>query len=103
MSIAKDRRTLKKEVLSWGWETSGDTGIAQDLKGAEVLYACYVQESYEGDAHVVYIKDGVVYEVEAHHCSCNGPEWHPKATTALELIEAWPRNEALAAALAGIL
>lgn len=50
----------------------------------EVLFASDGQEeAYEGHALVIFERNGVLYEVEASHCSCNGyeGEWNPSLTT----------------------
>ena len=69
----------------------GDFGSAQDvlnqwnganLTDAVVIAAVYHQESYEGDAMIVYRKEGKLYEVHDSHCSCNGLDnWNPEETT----------------------
>lgn len=51
----------------------------EQLDGAEVLFAWYEYANYEGDAYVLYRKDGKLYEVHGGHCSCYGLEgqWIP--------------------------
>ena len=58
-----------------------------DLEGVEVLLASYTRENYEGDAFVLFRKDGKLYEVNGYHCSCYGLEgqWEPEETTIEEL------------------
>lgn len=53
------------------------------LDGLEILHAHYDCENYEGNAFVLYRKDGKLYEVNASHCSCYGLEqqWDPEETT----------------------
>jgi hypothetical protein len=53
------------------------------LDGAEVLFAEYTYADYEGNAFVLYRKDGTLYEVSGGHCSCYGLEgqWDPEQTT----------------------
>jgi len=48
----------------------------------EVVFAAYSCEYYEGDAFVLFIKDGKLYEVNGSHCSCYGLEgqWEPEET-----------------------
>lgn len=48
----------------------------------EILFASYGGGSYEGDAFVLYRKDGKLYEVSGSHCSCYGLEgqWGPEET-----------------------
>ena len=49
----------------------------------ELLFASYGGGSYEGDATVVFRKDGKLYEVSGSHCSCYGLEgqWEPEETS----------------------
>ena len=51
--------------------------------GIEFIYACYDTPPYEGYAHVIFVRDGVLYEVNGSHCSCNGLEncWKPEETS----------------------
>lgn len=55
--------------------------------GIEVLLASYTAASYEGDAFVLFRKDGKLYEVNASHCSCYGVEgqWKPEETNVISL------------------
>lgn len=59
-----------------------------EFQGIEVLLASYTYESYEGDAFVLFRKDGNLYEVNGGHCSCYGLEnqWKPEETT-IEALE----------------
>jgi hypothetical protein len=49
----------------------------------EILFASYGGGMYEGDAVVLYRKDGKLYEVQGSHCSCYGLEnqWEPEETS----------------------
>jgi len=49
----------------------------------EILLAEYHNESYEGEAFVLFIQDGKFFEVYGSHCSCYGLEgqWHPEETS----------------------
>lgn len=49
----------------------------------EILFASYGGASYEGDAFVLYARDGKLYEASGSHCSCFGLEgqWAPEETT----------------------
>lgn len=49
----------------------------------EILFASYGGASYEGDAVVIYERNGRLYEVHGGHCSCNGLEdqWSPEETS----------------------
>lgn len=51
--------------------------------GMEVLIADYDQGYYEGEAFVLFRRDGKLYEVNGSHCSCFGLEkqWAPEETT----------------------
>ena len=53
----------------------------------ELLFASYGGGSYEGDAFVLFRKDGKLYEVNGSHCSCNGLEgsWSPEQTSVAAL------------------
>jgi len=54
-----------------------------ELDDIEILFASYTYECYEGDAFVLFRKDGKLFEVNAGHCSCYGLEgqWDPEETT----------------------
>lgn len=54
-----------------------------ELDGCEILFAYYYNEDYEGNAIVIYQKDGKLYEVNGGHCSCYGLEeqWSPEETS----------------------
>lgn len=55
----------------------------EEIRGIELLYCNYTLGSYEGEALVVFKKDGKLYEVNASHCSCYGLEgqWSPEETS----------------------
>lgn len=55
--------------------------------GAVVIAAAYSYEDYSGYAAVVYVHDGVMYEVYGSHCSCSGLEdqWKPEPVQRDEL------------------
>lgn len=61
-----------------------------DLDVCDIIYANYEYENYNGDALVIFTKNGDLYEVNAGHCSCFGLEgqWDPELTTwkALEKV-----------------
>lgn len=59
-----------------------------DISNIEVIYAYYSYENYNGDAHVIYIQDGKLYEVNGSHCSCFGldGQWEPEETTVQALM-----------------
>jgi hypothetical protein len=59
----------------------------------DIVYAGYTYESYSGDALVVFVKDGKLYENNDGHCSCYGLEhWDPEETNAAALLmrQGWP-------------
>lgn len=49
----------------------------------EILWATYTYKDCSGDAHVLFEKDGKLWEVYGSHCSCNGLEgqWEPGLVT----------------------
>lgn len=53
------------------------------LEGATVFLAWYGYGSYCGDSLVIFEKNGLLYEVNGSHCSCNGLEgqWEPEETS----------------------
>lgn len=54
----------------------------------EILVASYGEQSYEGDAFVLFRQDGKLYEVNGSHCSCYGLEdqWEPEEVVVDELV-----------------
>ena len=56
-------------------------------KDVEILLASYGAPSYEGHAFVLFRRDGVLWEVNASHCSCYGLEdqWCPEETSVAAL------------------
>jgi hypothetical protein len=60
----------------------------EDIKDLDILYAAYDCSPYEGYAHVIYVKDKKIYEVNGSHCSCNGLEgmWEPEETSLTALL-----------------
>ena len=49
----------------------------------EILYAYYGLDYYTGMARVLFMRDGILYEVTGDHCSCFGLEgqWLPEVVT----------------------
>lgn len=49
----------------------------------ELLFASYGGGSYEGDATIVWMRDGKLYESHGSHCSCYGLEgqFEPEETS----------------------
>ena len=58
-----------------------------ELAGATILLAHYDIDGYEGDAFVLFERDGKLYEVNGSHCSCYGLEgqWQPEETSVEEI------------------
>lgn len=59
----------------------------EQQQGVEIILASYGGDYYEGDAFVLFRKDGKLYEVNGSHCSCYGLEdqWEPEETTLRDL------------------
>lgn len=58
------------------------------LSGAVVIVAIYAMGDYEGDAMIVFRKDGKLFEAHCSHCSCNGLDrWFPEETTYEALVD----------------
>ena len=77
------------------WSESGLEGVIEDfgvkeadLIGINVLLASYTYRCYEGNAFVLFEKEGRLYEVNGGHCSCFGLEgqWEPDETN-IEVLE----------------
>ena len=57
---------------------------AQQISGRQIIFAAYgTEEEYEGEALVIFEKNGKLYEVNGSHCSCMRLEgqWKPEETT----------------------
>lgn len=56
---------------------------APEYKGVEILLASYSSGCYDGEAFVLFRRDGQLYEVNGSHCSYYGLEgqWEPEPTT----------------------
>lgn len=69
------------------FESCGDLAGTKIFPSAsEVIFASYGGASYEGDATVIFIRDGKIYENHDSHCSCNGLDsWAPEETTVAAL------------------
>lgn len=62
-------------------------------KANGIIAALYGQESYEGSAFVLLVRDGKLYEVHGSHCSCMGLEdqWSEEETSTAALRKrTWP-------------
>ncbi len=75
------REDMVGSFSEWSWRN--EESKSPDMTGVEVLLASYGTPAYEGYAFVLFRKDGVLYEVNASHCSCYGLEgqWSPEETT----------------------
>ena len=64
-------------------DKTAETMLLPKYQDINILLACYTTGSYDGQAFVLYEKDGQLYEVNAGHCSCYGLEdqWDPEITT----------------------
>lgn len=63
-----------------GFDVNNETAI--EISNLDIICAAYNRESYEGDAFVLFRKDGKLYEVNDSHCSCYGlRNWNPEETT----------------------
>lgn len=53
------------------------------LDNAEILLAWYGLGDYEGEALVIFKREGTLFEVNGSHCSCFGLEgqWEPEETS----------------------
>lgn len=74
VEIFQERKQEAKEAL-------------EKHKGEKILFASYGCANYEGDAWVLFSKDGRLYEVNGSHCSCYGLEdqWTPEEVFLPEL------------------
>lgn len=65
-----------------------------EFQDIDVLFASYTYRDYEGDAFVLFRKDGKLFEVNGGHCSCYGLEgqWEPEETT-IEALEHRLKND----------
>ena len=82
---------MKKEAIYLNdWKKSKLEGLLSDfyisadkLTGFNILLASYTYMHYEGNAYVLLERDGIYYEVNGSHCSCNGLEgqWIPEETS----------------------
>lgn len=71
------------------WAEGGEAQMLYDfeigpdaLVRVTVLVASYTYEDYNGDAYVLFERDGKLWEVHGSHCSCYGLEeqWEPEQT-----------------------
>lgn len=63
------------------WKDVGNQFGADVGTEPKFVYAVYNTPAYEGNAIVVFCRDGKWFEASGSHCSCYGLEeggWHPK-------------------------
>lgn len=67
----------------WDCKESVESDFRTSLADVNVLFASYTYINYNGDAFVLFEKDGKLFEVNGYHCSCYGLEgqWQPEETT----------------------
>lgn len=82
---------MVSDFIEDAWEDGAVSNAiaSDDFSGIHVLLAYYEVDGYEGDAFVIYKKNGKLYEVNGSHCSCYGLErqWEPSEVTYEELIK----------------
>lgn len=66
------------------------------LNDEEIIFAEYSMGDYDGQAWVVFQREGELYEVNASHCSCYGLEgqWDEEKTSVAELEHRISKGEA---------
>lgn len=83
-----------KTIFMGNWKFNGIARLKNDfqiyngeLKDVEIILAYYSYEDYEGQAFVLFRKEGKLYEVNGSHCSCYGLEdqWTPEEVLIPEL------------------
>jgi len=64
------------------WDNYGNK-YNGELEGVNMLLASYGTPGCEGDAFVLFERDGKLFEVSGSHCSCYGlkGQWEPEETT----------------------
>jgi hypothetical protein len=85
-----DAETVLREFEASYWNNyreNDSSALLEEYRDIEILLASYVYANYNGDAFVLFQKDGVLYEVNGSHCSCYGLEnqWSPEETSIVEL------------------
>ena len=58
----------------WNRNKEKMTSLLEQWKPINILFASYGSGNYEGDAFVLFERDGKLYEVNGSHCSCHGLE-----------------------------
>jgi len=69
------------------WKQNNEEDMKTFPEDSAILFASYVHEGYEGDAVLLFVREGTMYLVTGAHCSCNGLEeyYDPEPTTWVEL------------------
>lgn len=77
-----NREDVSSNFSSDSWGRPHITPEDFPTEGA-ILFASYGGTSYEGDALVIFVQDGKLFEVHGSHCSCYGLEgqWAPEETS----------------------
>lgn len=78
-----DRRDVADNFLDSCYHST-ERSVPDDFPPEEsILFASYGGAAYEGDAVVLFERDGKLFEVHGGHCSCHGLEgqWEPEETT----------------------
>ena len=68
---------------AWERDKSIISNIDREWENINILFASYGCDNYQGDAFVLFEKDGKLFEVNGSHCSCFGLEgqFNPEETT----------------------
>jgi hypothetical protein len=77
--IMKTLQEIIKQKPIYLNDWSDKEGVARDfeyddIKNLNILFADYQNQCYEGEAFVLFEKDGKLFEVIGSHCSCYGLE-----------------------------
>ena len=75
MSVYFENFDDKEDVI-------GAFEVHEPLDDANILFAWYEYEDYNGNAYVLFERGGKLFEVHGGHCSCYGLEgqWEPEET-----------------------
>lgn len=57
------------------------------FEGVNIIFAAFIGDTYDGEAFVLFKRNGKLYEVDGSHCSCFGFEdqWDPEEASIAEL------------------
>jgi len=88
--------TSLEEMLK-SWDTNPCIYKFTPVSWDDVLFAYYNYEDYSGSAFVVFMLNGLLFEVHGSHCSCYGLEdqWAPEETSweALRMFQHFHYND----------